>query len=108
MQLLLIPMLAMIYGCTMFSSWKSIPPPGGCDQCHTLPIATDWQLAFKTAVLTDEKRKGEAFQTEQYTMAQTSKPSSALDLRKMEEQKCFECHKAPNNAHKERLGRFHH
>lgn len=94
-------------GCTMLTAWKSIPPPGGCDQCHTLPISANWQVAYAPPVLSDERNR-EYFQTEQHTMPRSDKPESSLELRKMEESKCFDCHKAPTQAHKERKGRFHH
>jgi hypothetical protein len=95
-------------GCTMFTAWKSIPPPGGCDQCHTLPISTNWQVAYKAPNLRDERDRN-YFQTEKYSMpANETQPASALEKRKVEEQRCFECHRAPSTAHKERMGRFHH
>ncbi len=95
------------FGCTMFSAWKSIPPPGGCDQCHTVAIANNWQLTYQSPFLADEKNR-EYFQTEQFSMPRIEQPSSSLDLRKVQELKCFECHHAPNAAHKGRAGRFHH
>jgi hypothetical protein len=99
----------MTTGCTMFSAWKSIPPPGGCDQCHTVPISSNWQVAYKAPVLSSERNPNQPyFQTEQYTMPQTGKPESSLETRKVEELKCFECHKSPSPAHKGRKGRFHH
>jgi hypothetical protein len=93
--------------CAMFTAWKSIPPPGGCDQCHTTPISTDWQVAYKAPILTDERNR-EYFQTPEYNMPKQNQPSSVLDLRKVEELKCFECHKSPTPAHGGRSGRFHH
>lgn len=109
---LLLPVLLLAAGassCAMFTAWKSIPPPGGCDQCHSVPIANNWQVTYKAPTLTDERGRP-YFQTEQYTMTQTAgtRPQSDLDRRKVEEQRCFECHRAPSAAHKERLGRFHH
>ena len=100
--------LMILVGCNMFRAWKAIPPPGGCDQCHTVPISANWTVSYKVATLSDESGKL-SFQTEQYTMQPTEKKgTSMLDLRKTEEQKCFECHKAPNQAHKDKAGRFHH
>jgi hypothetical protein len=96
-----------VTGCAMFTAWKTIPPPGGCDQCHTVPISTNWQVTYKAPMLSDE-RGGEYFQTAHQTMPQPPRPASALDLRKVEELQCFECHKAPTPAHQERKGRFHH
>jgi hypothetical protein len=96
-----------VCGCAMFTAWKTIPPPGGCDQCHTVSISTDWQGTYQAPHLTDERNR-EYFQSAQSTMAKGSKPSSALDIRKVEELKCFECHKSPNPKHTERSGRYHH
>ena len=107
LSLLFIPVTFLLSGCAMFSAWKSIPPPGGCDQCHTAAITSDWQVAYKAPVLTDERGR-EYFQTEQYTMPRGDKPASPMDVRKVEELRCFECHRTPNAAHKERAGRFHH
>jgi hypothetical protein len=94
-------------GCAMFSAWRTIPPPGGCDQCHTVAISTNWQAIYKAPQLTDELNRP-YFQTAEHTMPQQAKPSSTLDLRKVEELACFECHKAPSPAHRERKGRYHH
>lgn len=97
----------MTTGCAMFMSWKSIPPPGGCDQCHTIPISTNWQVAYQPVILSDERDRP-YFQTEGYTMPQPAKPASTLDIRKVDELPCFECHKSPTPAHKGRIGKFHH
>jgi len=94
-------------GCAMFSSWKSIPPPGGCDQCHSLPISTDWKVTYQAAIINDERNRV-YFQTEQYSMPQGTKPPSQLEERKLEDMRCFECHKSPSPSHKERAGKFHH
>ena len=94
-------------GCAMLSAWKTIPPPGGCDQCHTVAINADWQVVYRAPNLTDERSRL-PFQTAEATMPRTDKPASTLDVRKVEELQCFECHKSPNPAHRERMGRFHH
>ncbi|HEY5974089.1 MAG TPA: cytochrome C [Geobacteraceae bacterium] len=94
-------------GCSMFTAWKSIPPPGGCDQCHTVAISTNWKVAYQAPMLTDERNRN-YFQTAEHTMTQPPKADSKLDLRKVEELQCFECHKAPSPAHRQRMGRFHH
>lgn len=91
----------------MLTAWKSIPPPGGCDQCHTVPISNDWQVAYRAPHLTDERNR-EYFQTAQGTMPQESKPLSALDIRKVQDLPCFECHRSPNTKHLERRGRYHY
>ena len=108
LNILLLSSLLFISGCTMFSAWRAIPPPGGCDQCHTVAISNNWSVKYQSAMLTDE-RDTAYFQTEQYTMQRkVEKPESALELRKVEESECFACHRSPNTAHKGRKGRFHH
>lgn len=97
----------LLTGCAMFQAWKTIPPPGGCDQCHTVPISANWQVAYKPPILTDERGR-EYFQTSEYSMPKTDRPESSLELRKTQDLKCFDCHKAPNAAHKGRAGHFHH
>jgi len=94
-----------LLGCTMFSAWKTIPPPGGCDQCHQLEISTNWVATYKPVQLNDESGK--------YTWQQ---PESLLgkavpeeiEQQKVTEQRCFRCHKSPDQAHQERQGRYHH
>lgn len=103
----LIVALALLSGCTMFKAWQSIPPPGGCDQCHTVAISNNWQIAYAAVALTDERNRL-AFQTPQQTVPDNRKPESSLELRKVQESKCFECHRSPNAAHKGRMGRYHH
>lgn len=98
---------AFLPGCAMFQAWKSIPAPGGCDQCHTVPISNNWKVTYRAANLTDERNRN-YFQTEAYTMQRQEQGKSPLEQRKVEELRCFECHKSPNEAHKGRMGRFHH
>jgi hypothetical protein len=100
-------LVSLTCGCVMFRSWQSIPPPGGCDQCHTVAIGNDWQVSYQAPYLTDERNR-EYFQSAAATMAPRGKPSSSLDLRKDAELACFECHRAPNIQHQERKGRYHH
>ena len=52
---LLFVVLMLSSGCAMFSAWKTIPPPGGCDQCHTVPISANWQVVYKAPILSDEQ-----------------------------------------------------
>lgn len=108
-RLMLAPVIlfTLLVGCNMFTSWQAVPPPGGCDQCHTTQISKNWFVAYQAPMLNDERNKL-YFQTEKYSMPNTSKPASALETQKVEELKCFDCHKAPNMAHKGRTGRFHH
>ena len=100
-------MLVLMGGCNMFTTWQAIPPPGGCDQCHTTPINKNWFLAYQAPVLTDENGPL-YFQTQKYSTPNTTKPASSLELKKVEDVKCFACHKTPDLAHKGRTGRFHH
>jgi hypothetical protein len=93
--------------CAMLRAWKSIPPPGGCDQCHTVPISANWQVVYKAPTLNDERDRL-SFQTEQYNMPQKGKPASSLELRKEQDELCFDCHKLPDAKHMERKGRYHH
>ena len=100
-------MILMHAGCTMITSWKSIPPPGGCDQCHTVAISNDWKISYQPPILSDETGKL-AFQTPAYTMPQGDRQESSLEVRKVQDLKCFECHRSPSPVHKGRTGRFHH
>lgn len=97
---------ALLAGCTMFISWKAIPAPGGCDQCHSLPITSQWTAVYKPVTLSRHDNT-EVFQTPGYTMPD-GRPASPVEVQKVEEAKCFDCHKEPNPAHRERKGRFHH
>jgi len=101
-------LFALLAGCAMFKSWQAIPPPGGCDQCHTIPISKNWFLAYQAPTLTNEGSSVEFFQTEAYSIPSKSKPTSSIEVRKLEDVKCFDCHRAPDKAHRERMGRFHH
>ena len=108
--LLIIAVLGILMdmtGCSMFTTWKSIPPPGGCDQCHTVAISTNWQIAYQSAVVSDERGR-QYFQTPEYNLALKGKQQSSLDTKKVEQMPCFDCHKSPTPAHRERKGRFHH
>lgn len=98
---------ATFTGCAMFTSWKSIPPPGGCDQCHTVEIKGNWQAAYHPATVADERGR-QAFQTPEYNQTVQNAQTSPLEIKKVEELRCFECHKSPTPAHRQRKGRFHH
>lgn len=107
------PLLALtalvfaISGCAMFTAWKSIPPPGGCDQCHTLAISANWQVSYQAATVADERGRLN-FQTPEYNQTASGRPENPLEAKKVEEKACFDCHKSPTPAHRERKGRFHH
>lgn len=100
-------LLSIGTACTMFKAWKTIPAPGGCEECHKVPISNNWQVSYRPAVLSDERNRV-YFQTEEYVQQQRSKPQSPLDKQKVEELTCFECHNAPNSAHRAMKGKFHH
>lgn len=91
-------------GCAMFGSWKAIPPPGGCDQCHKKAINADWQVAYSPVTLSDESGRN-AWQKPESVMPPQSSP---LEQMKVTEERCFRCHKGPNKAHTEYKGRYHH
>ena len=99
--------IVTISGCSMFTAWKSIPPPGGCDQCHTVAISANWQATYKAANIADERGRL-SFQTSEYNQPTLGGQTSPLETKKVEEKACFDCHKSPTQAHKERKGRFHH
>ncbi len=101
-------LLIAVPGCSMFTAWKTIPPPGGCDQCHTVEIAANWAVGYRAATLSSDTGQL-AFQSPQHnTPIRQDQPGSALELRKNDDPRCFSCHNAPTSAHKERTGKFHH
>lgn len=106
-MLMLLTVFMTLEGCAMFTAWKSIPPPGGCDQCHTVAISTNWQITYQAATVADERGR-QSFQTPEYNFALKGNQGSTVESKKVEELRCFECHRAPTPAHRERKGRFHH
>ncbi|BCR07047.1 c-type cytochrome [Desulfuromonas versatilis] len=100
----LILICSLAWGCAMLGSWKAIPAPGGCDQCHTQPIGNDWQLAYEPPTLTSETGR-EAWQS---SGSMAPAEASPLEQQKISEQRCFRCHKGPDKAHTEYKGRYHH
>ena len=105
--LALTALVITISGCAMFSAWKSIPPPGGCDQCHTVAINANWQVSYQIANVADERGRL-TFQTPEYNRPATGKQENPLEAKKVEEAACFDCHKSPTPQHRDRKGRFHH
>ena len=63
----------LLVGCAMLTSWKAIPPPGGCDQCHSIEITANWSINYQVAHLTDERGR-EDFQTAAGSMPTTTRP----------------------------------
>lgn len=92
------------WGCAMVGSWKAIPPPGGCDKCHTLPINANWQVAYSPPMLNDETGKY-AWQKPESVLPPQVSP---LEKQKVTEERCFRCHKGPDRAHVEYKGYYHH
>lgn len=109
MKLLLLSAIALylMTACTMFTAWRSIPAPGGCEECHKVPISSNWQLSYRPATLTDE-RSQETFQRPESMITKGDKPETPLDKKKVEQLPCFDCHNAPDDRHKQRKGKFHH
>lgn len=104
---LLLPLILlslMVGGCAMFRSWKSIPPPGGCSECHTGEISANWKVAYTPVLLTDETDRNPWQKQESVLPPETS----PLEQKKITEQRCFRCHKGPNKAHADYKGRYHH
>lgn len=110
MKYSLLALTALVFtisGCAMFTAWKSIPPPGGCDQCHAVPIAANWKVGYQVADIADERGRL-AFQTPEHNQPLSDRKENPLEARKVEEKACFDCHRSPNQQHRERKGRFHH
>jgi hypothetical protein len=98
-------LLLFVLGCAMFGTWRAIPPPGGCDRCHTGQISADWRVTLAAATIHDETVT-EPWQHPESVILE--KPESPLDVRKITEERCFRCHKEPDLAHREFRGRYHH
>jgi len=99
--------LYMLSACAMFTAWRAIPPPGGCEECHKIPISANWQVTYRPADLSSDLH-GASFQTPESLMPRTERPASIQEKQKVEELSCFECHNSPDAAHKSMKGKFHH
>ncbi|MDY0261345.1 cytochrome C [Syntrophotalea acetylenica] len=95
---------AVVCGCAMLGAWKAIPPPGGCDQCHSVPINANWEVRATAVTLASESGR-EPWQKEASVLPPDIPP---IQIQKVEGEPCFRCHKGPSRAHTERLGRYHH
>lgn len=91
-------------GCSMLTSWKAIPPPGGCGQCHQQPIASNWEVVYLPPDLTAEDSR---YKWQRSTSMLPEEPSP-LEEQKISEQRCFRCHNSPDKAHKDYRGSYHH
>lgn len=108
---LFVPVIAIVFysltGCTMFTAWRSIPAPGGCEECHKVPISANWQVSYKPVTLTDERAK-EAFHLPESLVTKSERTVTGHERQKVEQSSCFECHNSPDALHKSRKGSFHH
>lgn len=93
-------------GCAMFSSWTSIPPPGGCDRCHTVAISANWRATITPVQLTSENGRP-AWQKAESVLPAATIPSS-VEQQLLSDEQCFRCHREPDGSHRERSGRYHH
>ena len=100
----LLLLVFLITGCAMFKSWQAIPPPGGCDKCHTKKISADWQVAYVPATIHSETGR-EPWQKPEAILPPETSP---LERMKITDERCFRCHKGPDRAHVEYKGRYHH
>ena len=93
-----------VWGCSRFHSWTAIPPPGGCEQCHTVAISYDWQVAYQPVTLNDESARL-SWQRPESVAPPEGMP---LEEKKVTEQRCVRCQKGPDKAHTKYQGRYHH
>jgi hypothetical protein len=102
---ILLPAVA-VCGCAMLGAWKgkTIPPPGGCDQCHSVPIFANWKATITPVTLSDEFGR-ESWQKETSILPPEEAP---IQQQKVTGEPCFRCHEGPSRAHAKRLGRYHH
>lgn len=100
-----IVMLVTLSGCAMFRSWTAIPPPGGCDRCHTVAISANWQATLTPVQLTREDGTPPWQQEES---VRTDASTSPVDQQLLSDERCFRCHREPNATHHEQRGRYHH
>ncbi len=106
--LLYVSLVALaVNGCAMLTAWKSIPPPGGCDQCHTVPISTNWKVSYRPADISDERGRL-PFQTPEYNQQTLGGQERPKDSKQVEGKACFDCHRSPDFEHREYKGKFHH
>jgi len=101
--LILVAVLAS--GCMMFGAWRSIPPPGGCDQCHALEISTNWKATMTVAVLSAEDGTPPWQQEASVAPPVTESP---LQQQMLSDSRCFRCHREPDRAHRDYRGSYHH
>jgi hypothetical protein len=102
--LVIVVVASVLLGCAMLTAWQSIPPPGGCDQCHKFKISANWVASFESVKSVDE--------TGQITGQKSGTVLDKTILGDMEpqevpEQYCFRCHKSPDGVHLDYKGSYH-
>jgi hypothetical protein len=104
--ILLTVILAVIAlsGCAMFTSWTAIPPPGGCDRCHTVAISTNWRATITPVQLTREDGTP-PWQQEESVLPPATSP---VEKQLLSDEQCFRCHREPDASHRQRSGSYHH
>jgi hypothetical protein len=96
--------VSALSGCAMFTSWTAIPPPGGCDRCHTVAISANWRATITPVQLTAEDGKP-AWQRPESVLPP---PTSRVEQQLLSDERCFRCHNEPDGSHREYRGNYHH
>lgn len=94
----------VLTGCAMIGGWRSIPPPGGCDRCHTVAINADWRATITAAQLSRE----DGTPPWQQEGAVLPTPPSPVEQQLLQDERCFRCHREPDGSHQGYRGRYHH
>ncbi len=113
----------LLAGCLVGHLRKEIPPPGGCDQCHRLKIAGDWEVAITPVQL---GREGGIPEDRDIVLREIRQipyhekvPASRLEVfaaRAAPEKvgnaetgiQCFVCHRSPGPPHERVRATFPH
>jgi hypothetical protein len=86
---------------------EKYPAPGRLRTMPPRPISSNWAISYQAAFISDERGRN-YFEIPEYNLQEQRKAKPPSGSTKFEELQCFECHKSPTPAHKERKGRFHH
>ncbi len=115
--------LVGIAGCVAGHLTRDIPPPGGCDRCHTSRISSNWELAFTPVQIGREGGVVEArdivLQEVQRLPVHEKVPVRRLEVYAAQTPpetvgdaetgiQCFACHKSPGPPHEKTRGQFPH
>lgn len=96
-------LLACLLGCAMFEPWKAIPPPEGCDQCHQQAICHDWAFGVRPVALNSASGRNSWQQPASMDLPEVASTTG----QSLATQRCFRCHKSPDQLHLDRQGRYH-